>query len=315
MNTNNRRFLFYFSLCVVLAFAALPALAGVSTSGGGTGVVCRSPEGKITSVELLDLYEVKARGQTLIPDSGASGIESYLASVDRVWQLQSAPIVEDQKFSRQNYENFMKKVQWIQPGEHLAFLNDVGHHPPLPQGCALEQIAIFYDVPTQVIAIDRELWDLLALQDQTALVWHELTYMYFRGLKDNTSEYARTFVSMIFAQETVPVLEGISKDQPSCFSEGATRSFFYKIPQNSATLTVRFQFFSFLNRPLVNKTYADLVLEKDSSGLPVRKKYSVIGGLSAGWAIEIVPSAEKIKINYYDGDQLLEEQTLTYCSK
>jgi hypothetical protein len=56
---------------------------------------------------------------------------------------------------------FFDITQMTAPGVKLPKSNDIGAAPRIPEGCALEQLAIFHDETPNRVEIDSEIWKAL----------------------------------------------------------------------------------------------------------------------------------------------------------
>jgi hypothetical protein len=217
MRTLGLIYLFALSMGAPAMAAQSAPRAGVVSGGGATSMVCRDLDGKIQRAELLDLYEAKEKFHLKLMDSVGSLEGDYVQAVKNTYRLQGAedlfPIDAE---VRKNLDRFLRKLEFS--SIRLPFLGDVGESPALPQGCGLEQLAIFYDIgstndgsvtDTDRIEVSQEIWDALSSQSQAALVTHELTYKWERSLAEKTSESTRSFVAHIYSSDAIPVRAGL----------------------------------------------------------------------------------------------------------
>jgi hypothetical protein len=121
----------------------------------------------------------------------------------------------------ENLQRFFDLVRMTPPGVKLPHLPDLGSVPALPQGCAIEQLAIFHDDEPNSVEIDSEIWNALDSLNRAALVTHELAYAWQRQLQERTSETTRSFVAHVYAApgQVVPVREGVPEARLRCWSE------------------------------------------------------------------------------------------------
>lgn len=191
---------------------------GGESSGGGLALVCRD-QGKIRHAELLDLFEARTKFGFQLMRASGSVERDYFLSVDNTYRLQGNPMLarQRQKAIEENLRRFFDLVRLTAPGEKLPPTNDVGEIPALPQGCGLEQLAVFQDRP-EALHLDREIWSALDSLSQAALVSHELAYREERQTHlEMTSESARSFVAVIYAVTgPVPVHQGLSRGARAC---------------------------------------------------------------------------------------------------
>lgn len=204
-------------LAAVISMGGSVANAGPSSSGGGAALVCRDDNNKIASAELLDLYEARVTyGLKLVASTGSTEEDYYLAA-DRTYTLQGQPNLA--KHERANILEGLKRLYDLaQMTGTLPKLNDLGRVPDVPEGCAIEQLAIFDDAPNK-IRIDSEIWSALDTLNRAALATHEAHYYFERTLKERTSESTRAYVAHIYAENFAsPVNEGIPPEAFSCSS-------------------------------------------------------------------------------------------------
>lgn len=197
-------------------------LDGPSSSGGGAALVCRTSAGQIGYSQVLDLYEAQTVfGLQLIRASGSVAAD-YLWAAANTYRLQGHPeLAESEQDSiAEGLQRFFSIVHLTDPGTKLTPLNDLGETPPLPAGCAIEQLAIFHDEAPQYVEIDSEIWNSLDSVNRAALASHEAYYAWERTLRERTSKSTRSFVGHIYAANgVVPVLAGVPAQSRACLSE------------------------------------------------------------------------------------------------
>lgn len=271
-------------ICAAIPFA-LPLLAGPISSGGGNAVVCRSDSGAILSAEVLDIYEGRERyGYTMMEASGQFE-QDYLLSVRSTYRLQGANDITLGSDTREHLSRFMDIVRFTPPGDRLPLLNDRGDSAKAPQGCAIEQLAIFETflvngAENSHVRVDTEIWGALDSLNKAALVTHELMYAHERRLLEKTSEGTRAWVAQVYAQEDEiapvmskhPQLDGlgpIAYCSTAIFNNNIPRqtrdakmSTFYVYPalkkesDGSVTSGTVLQFTHIMGRPLLSRTTA-----------------------------------------------------------
>ena len=170
---------------------------GGMSGGGGRAIVCRNADRSIRSAELLDLYEARVLfGLTL--RSAESDLDRELnrsfatLELNLSWDLTSDPteVADDiQMFHTYStfiaYPNVLKSV-------------DDSEEPVIPQDCAIEQAAYFYQ--DQRLLIQKEIWDSFDDLNKSALYVHEMTYFMARAFDDVTnSRTARKYVGYFFS--------------------------------------------------------------------------------------------------------------------
>jgi hypothetical protein len=279
---NKVSFLGIFAKVSAIMLVSSVSHAGVGSSGGGLAVVCRMSTGQIAAAELLDLYEARTVfGYSVVPATGSLQRDYYLAAAN-TYRLQGYPGLAEQERANiaENLQHFFDRVKMTRTGERLPALPDFGAVPALPQGCALEQLAVFYDENPVRIAIDSEIWRALDSVNQSALVTHETFYYWERQMQERTSESTRAFVAHVYANGGVePVHAGVPRGALECHSidsrideiasresgYGRARSYnsrlsiFSAYPVMTARgMGTRLQFSNIADRPIIAKTTVDL---------------------------------------------------------
>lgn len=332
---------------------ALPASAGVVSGGGGLAAVCRGPDHKIVSATLLDLYESASLGLTLPRPTGSVERDYFLAAAN-TYRLQGVPQLADeqQEMIASSLRKFFEIVE-MKPGGTLLPTNDVGSAPVLPQGCQLEQLAVFHDELPNRVEVDSEIWSALDSLNRSALVTHEAHYYWLRKLHERTSEASRAFVAHVYAiGGNTPSLDGVPWLAKNCSSEDPRfriitdrtddslswsndrPSGFYAFPINTPEGSgMKLQFTTLAGRPQVVKTTAiiagvdfetrelwnqsigSMVLYPRSSGINIVREVSLEGGLRPGYSIEVhYVSDEPIRILTKFKGEVMTDEFLTNCS-
>jgi len=191
-----------------LTFTSAPADAGVRSSGGGKAVVCRT-QGNVESVELLDLFEARTvRGLTLSEPMG-SFEDEYVEYVRRINVIATkntpngASVRSRQATLAHLRETFARFVVYSRPGTILPDTGDAGTTARIPEGCALEQAAV-YDDRIHELTLDPALWLAMDEKNRAALVAHEESYFGLRKAGDRTSENVRRIVGALFSTNPLP---------------------------------------------------------------------------------------------------------------
>ncbi len=330
---------------VLAALSLLGSLsfAGNSSSGGGIGVVCNGAQGKIQSVELLDLYEGRVRYHLNLVSSSGNTEQDYLASVKRLWERYGWDNILINEEVRRGYANFFDKIQWTKPGKKLAFLNDQGETAPVPANCHLEQIVIFTDFSIdknkdQEIKMDSDLWARLTSLEQAALIQHELFYVVERSLFEKTSEGTRAGIAALFSTNAIPVLAGIPAGSLRCesdnnFGDGRRSKFYmYATVDANKVSHLTFQFQDLMGRLLFNKATIPIdgirfLLKKTS---PKNTTFSIVaeenmkksfrvpltGGHRDDWEVSMqYETGKPVKLGLYQKGILIEENLVRYCEQ
>lgn len=335
-------------ILLVLFIFTLPSWAGVGSTGGGGAVVCRDETGVIQSAELLDLYEAKSRyGLTLLESTGSLEGD-YVEGVKNTYRLQGAGSIVIGAETRKNLDNFSHKLEFV--SQDLTVLGDIGDHPALPSGCAIEQLAIFYDasdgvsvMPEDRIQVSKEIWQALDVQSRAALVTHELFYKYERALAEKTSESTRSAVAHIYSGNPEPVKSGLPEnakqyaslsDSESSIGEtklGKETWFHVFRSQKGGEAGAVLQFDTIMSRPILSKStvfvpgiawnLASQFNEGATKPCVVREankdvtmKLPLTGTMHPDWKLEIqYKTGAAVKIGLYQKGVLLEEAFVTHC--
>lgn len=213
-----------FSLLLILTSpcSAFAGKGGGMASGGGAAVVCRGTAGQIQTSELLDLYEGQLRNMPTAQPSG-SLLRDYFRAVKKTYALQGSPGMFVEAEVMQNLRRFFEVMHFTDRGTRLPRLNDLGKVDTFqfPEGCGLEQLAIFND-HHETVAVDSEIWNSLDSLNQAALISHETFYRQDRRLGISTSASTRATVALIYSQNSgIPVDDGLPATAVNC--SGSTR--------------------------------------------------------------------------------------------
>lgn len=93
-------------------------------------------------------------------------------------------------------DRLRRMLRIMPPGTRLEPVDDASPIV-LPQGCSLEQAAIWVD--NTLVVADRELWEAMDARNQAALLAHEVVYSLTRGEGHKNSRRARKIVAHVFA--------------------------------------------------------------------------------------------------------------------
>lgn len=178
-------------LIVLLVLLPMMTLAA-DTKGGGGGIVvaCYDKDGELATVELLDLYEAKAKGMKLSSFSGdfRKDVNTISLKMKHVvpWNFVNLIIATENSYTE------------IPKDAELELTNDA--YPPfLPRGCKAKQVANYYN--DGLIWIDSVLFEKMNYENQLALVLHETIYARERELGVSDSRYTRTIVAHAMSAE------------------------------------------------------------------------------------------------------------------
>lgn len=323
------------SSLIVAVSVATHGRSGPSSGGGsGFAVVCRDAGGQIKNAELLDLYEGRTRYHlTYAPPSGLAETD-YINGIMNECRLRSVPAVDcDESVKRDEFAQFFRQVHYTLPGERLPTIDDIGESVPVPPGCMLEPLGVWYDDSEQVY-IDAEILVHLDSLNQAAFVKHERYYKYARIIDEQTSENTRALVAHIFAAAGAePVLSGVPYDARICFTapDGlapqrhvwhAKNSIFLVYKERETTIV---QLYVIMGRSIVTKAIANLgefswpAVNSDyrnKARVTSVRKVRVTGSQRDNWVLEFESFADNaLKLALYERNVLLEEAYVSYCRK
>lgn len=182
-------------------------MQGGVDGGGGKGVQCGQ------QVMTLDLFEAKQNGLSFV--NSRSTLEDNLIffgiqlarhfaenrsdfSTDPIEPSVATVLLETLQ------REILGKFEDI-PRDHYLPSTQDATIPILPSGCAMVQIVIYHKDGT--LYRDRNLWDRLSLNDQTALILHEWIYYRARTYGALNSDESRKLVGQIFSGTEQPLFE------------------------------------------------------------------------------------------------------------
>lgn len=233
------------------------ASAGTWTSGGGNAVVCTDRQGRITSAELLDLYEARAMyGLVPVPSSAPMREQAIEAAkrIDAGFE-RSAPIAD-------LIGRFEEKLRFLPKGTGLKPVED-SNHIVFPKSCQIVQLARYES--DDLIYIDSDIWDFLNELNRAALLLHEILYWELRVYGESTSDRARKAVANAFAHIDFPAVEsGILSDAEECVVKFDKQNEIpwavfasYRDPEYPDGVVLQFLFLS--GKPVLSKSIVKLV--------------------------------------------------------
>lgn len=186
-------------LAFLTFFATALAMAGGMEGGGGMGVQCGD-----THLRTLDLYEAEEIHHLQIPNK-YSDIDTNLAIYGTQIGAYTSdyPTNTNDRWVQQEVLKFVKqevvaRFKDIPAGAKLPSSKDATL-PPIPSGCSIVQIATYADNGT--IYRDRKLWDLLDVNNKSALILHEGIYRKAKLEGAETSDGTRYIVGLAFAEK------------------------------------------------------------------------------------------------------------------
>ena len=231
------------TLVAITVLTLMPKLVfaltgGSEGTGGGQSVVCKDASGKITSAELLDLYEVRTESGRQIA-TWPIGSDYLAIAQDVANELNRAETAglayQDQVVSGQNeldilhwgimggFANFnptafMKQVNFLPAGTGLKPIDDA-NSIVLPEHCQVLQAALYNDT-TDKVQIVGDIWNSFDEINKAALLTHERLYRLLRIDGEKTSDHTRLAIGQVFSGYLVKsVLADISLTALYCLSE------------------------------------------------------------------------------------------------
>jgi hypothetical protein len=189
--------------------------SGGVDGGGGNAVVCRDNANKITSAEVLDIYEGRVQyGVTPLPSLGT--VEEQVHEVLTRLGKGNLPNSFAQMLHNGATWVLQKKVM-LPDGTGLTIIDD-SFPDVLPKDCKIEQLANW--TPQDQVLVDTEIWNSLSDTNKAALVAHEILYYFYRIYGAEDSVRVRESVARAFAgAEAVDVKQDLPADHLLCFSE------------------------------------------------------------------------------------------------
>lgn len=177
-----------FKLFLFLSLFPWASFADTKGGGGGIGIACYDGE-ELASVELLDIYELRARRLKFITGLTGDMGQDVARIAQKIYKSQdeTAKVLE-----------IMDRYDPILEGSELTLTNDA--FPVfLPRDCKLKQVANYYN--DQKIYIDPVYFEKLNYVNKLALAFHEHIYAFERTLGVPDSRYTRTIVALAFSDQ------------------------------------------------------------------------------------------------------------------
>jgi hypothetical protein len=236
---------------------------GSGSTGGGFVVEC--PETPVSDkyVSLLDLYEIRNLGFTLVEPTGDIQ-QDYYESVNRTYTLQGQPHLAEknkQDIDR-NLKNFFLHTKFVNDVSELPTAHDIGSKPYIPSQCSIKQIAFMND-ESNTIHILKPLWDQLNSRDQSALARHEIAGKVMRKNGQVTSVVSRNWVGHSYVElDQVKKIDDqlVKKDSYYGYSpyiQNRTNTNFYAQKMYPGPI-LRLQFSELFGRAILAKTWVDI---------------------------------------------------------
>lgn len=161
-------------LIVVLSFWQASASTGGTVGNGGDLVVCRDPQQKIISTELLDYYEARTLRGIIVELKGFGTPENIaVSSLDFFRSRQGIRSARYEKTIRE----FSDNARFV-PGADLVDIPD-SDHLIVPTGCKIEQLIIqqtprFPEDKRYIVNLD--LWNAMNEYQKAGAMIHEAIY-------------------------------------------------------------------------------------------------------------------------------------------
>ncbi len=187
-------------LVLALALISPIAFAGNERGNGGDAVVCYNQDGSIKSVEFFDLYEAKERFKfTLVPSQAETLEEKVDELIGRIAPLNPSRAEKYRAWAK----TFFSEADFLTDKE-LIDIPDTGW-AYFPKGCAIKQAVIQHEpvfAMDKRYTINKEYWDAMSLDNQAALVVHELVFRETSSeFGHKTSQSARYFHALVEANQ------------------------------------------------------------------------------------------------------------------
>ena len=243
----------------LMPFSGASASIGNADGGGGKGVVCRTANGAIKSVELLDIWEAKNLfGRKILKSNKPINVQigSAIAALKNIsdgesddWSdknhtRESEPEVAQEKLEAAS-ALFLKSNGAVQRLHNITLnLTDDSYEPAHPSACNIEQIVNFADTSAGArVLVNQDLVDKMDLTNQAALIVHEALYRYLRIMSgDKNSLRVRRAVGYVFAGNSFQSVSSmVGTKYVSCETanveqipiQGYSRLYFYSAPNGN----------------------------------------------------------------------------------
>lgn len=211
---------------MILTISSYAYSSGGVDGGGGGSIVCRDAQGKITSAEILDLYEGRVQ-YSYIQRISQDSVDKQVEDVVERLSFGRGPSFKSYLMS---YARFVSNSKVILPdGTGLLPVNDA-NNIIVPKNCQIEQLANFTN-QNQVL-VNGEIYNALDNTNKAALIVHEALYKIFRMYGTTNSTRARKSVALGFsniditskpncepAESCGALMQDIKADLPSKYYE------------------------------------------------------------------------------------------------
>lgn len=186
--------------CANIAFAS-----GTTVGNGGNVIVCQDGNGRVSSVQLLDYFELQQNGAALQLNPALRSYPKMLNDLFKRWQKVAPKRMKQYSQWLQDFPNdsgMYAGVQ-IQPTEDTGVIS-------IPKGCSI-QPAAFQRPEVELLpgvkryTISKDLWDLMPEVQKAGLVLHELIYREAIQAAHTTSFATRYFNGYLSSATPEPV--------------------------------------------------------------------------------------------------------------
>jgi hypothetical protein len=164
-------------VALLFAFVSVPVFAGGNGVGnGGKGVVCRSANGQVSSVRLLDYYEADVRGIKIDLGSPELSVDDKLELA--IGRLKQTDSVRATRYTARVADFFNPANTKFLKGTVLESTND-SYEDSFPAGCTVENLVVRKqpEFPEDRLwTVSQDLWDAVKNDDKAGLVLHEVIY-------------------------------------------------------------------------------------------------------------------------------------------
>lgn len=225
--------------------SCLSAWAGPNDSGGGKGVVCRTKNGAVESVELLDLWEARELYERKIVYSNEAIEQQIDEGIERLKNVIVYPYyrgfangktvsgAEALAYSLRETAIPINSKNWGTVkrlrGIRLTQTPD-SYEDAIPDQCQIEQLIQYKDVGmgggSSQAFMNQDLVDRMDLTNQAALALHEALYAELRKFGEKTSIRTRRAVGYVMSGQSFKSLDSFLKETHiTCESKGRPTEF------------------------------------------------------------------------------------------
>lgn len=194
---------------------------GAISGGGGKGVVCLPGSagslGPSATVELLDIWEAKTFNGSFPQPSNESlavQVDAALVRLKDAYPFQGEGYIDKDRYQDQDYVLALLRLEadrFLKTGFDILYLSGVtltltedSYELAKPVNCNIEQIVNYQ--PTGRVLVNKDLFDLLNVTNQAALIAHEAFYRLLRRMADESNSIrTRRAIGHVFTGGTFHV--------------------------------------------------------------------------------------------------------------